>query len=244
MSGTTMILAAAAGATAVLTPAAMLLSRAYTRMRELRGSLAVACYDANHDGLTGLANRRAFYAGAAHAVASPGSTPRLLLLADMDDFKQVNDALGHGVGDLVLLAVAQRLREVCGPTALVARLGGDEFAALLPLLGDETPEQAGQTVRTLTGADRVDVDGAAVWVSLSVGVVLVDAPADLATVLGQADAAMFRAKDSGTGVAVFDPDRDDHTMPMPYVRPEVRVRDLSLAAASLVSTESPVRTVA
>lgn len=217
------ILTAAAGAAMAVTPAAVLLRQAQERVRELGQAYELARYDAMHDGLTGLANRRAFYGHAAMAVATVSpDRPLAVAVIDIDAFKAINDTFGHGVGDLVLLSAAHELAGRV-PHGLVARLGGDEFVVLVELRGGESAEDVGAALAE--ASDAVSVDDDRVVVTFSVGVAEVRAPADLTAVLACADAAMYRAK-QGNGVAVFHPVRDDHSAPVPRQRQAVRTRDL------------------
>jgi diguanylate cyclase (GGDEF)-like protein/PAS domain S-box-containing protein len=95
-------------------------------------------WSANHDPLTGLANRAAFQAALDEMMLTVQEGHSFgLLLFDLDDFKQVNDTLGHDAGDAVLTTFASRLNEVLGTVATLARLGGDEFAAIVPNVTDE-----------------------------------------------------------------------------------------------------------
>src|SRR5262249_60733660 len=100
----------------------------------LRGHQALLHEQATHDGLTRLANRTAFgdeVSATLAGLAEPAAAPVAVLLIDLDDFKTVNDTLGHGVGDALLVEVAGRLSAAVRPGDLVARLGGDEVAVLL-----------------------------------------------------------------------------------------------------------------
>jgi diguanylate cyclase (GGDEF)-like protein len=156
---------------------------------------------AAHDELTGLANRKQFFARLAEHLSTPATGAALVLHIDLDGFKEVNDTLGHEAGDEVLTQFAQVLR-AAAPGQLVARLGGDEFAALV------TGEDAGGAALALAGRiteGRADArQGLPVQVTCSVGLAALregDAPAD---VLHRADLAMYSAKrDAGCRVAVF-----------------------------------------
>jgi diguanylate cyclase (GGDEF)-like protein/PAS domain S-box-containing protein len=153
-----------------------------------------------HDSLTGLPNRVSFLESLGQAIARAAAGHRMLALLylDLDDFKPVNDAMGHAAGDELLIAVAERLRGAVRKTDTVARLGGDEFAVLLPDVGG--PEVAGALAAKLVerigqpymlGRRRVAV-GASIGISLF--------PRDGATtdeLLSRADAAMYAAKADG-----------------------------------------------
>jgi diguanylate cyclase (GGDEF)-like protein len=215
------------GVVVAAVPAGLMLRRGLARLRERDQLLAVLRYETEHDALTGLASRMAFYARAAGALAGNRAGLRLAVaLMDVDDFRHVNDSIGHGTGDLVLHVLAGRL-QAAGAAGLVARLGGDEFAAIVPLDDDESAYDVGAALHAV-GAEPIDLDQLVVHVGVSVGVVPVDGPADLAVVLGRADNAMYRAKHGRLGAVVYDPALDDDAAPMPGCRPAVRSRDLTV----------------
>ena len=166
------------------------------------------------DPLTGLANRAGLAAGWEQLAA----LRPWVVVVDLDGFKPVNDTHGHAAGDLVLTAVAQRLRHVHG---VPARLGGDEFAALLL---DPNPAAAARQLAAAIAAPVRLPSGITVSVTASIGLAPAS-PSGLAAALADADAAMYRAKTTRAGVAAFDPLRDDHASTDP--RPVVRVRDLT-----------------
>ncbi|WP_460446597.1 putative bifunctional diguanylate cyclase/phosphodiesterase [Angustibacter aerolatus] len=167
---------------------------------------------ATHDDLTGLANRKQLVHEATHAIADSARTgePCALFLLDLDRFKEVNDALGHQVGDAVLRAVATRLTGALRPEDLVARLGGDEFAVLLRRVRDV--EAALEVAVRLQAALDVplEIDGQAIDLEGSIGVALVPDHADAYEVLfTRADIAMYLAKHERTGVEVYESSRDE-----------------------------------
>ncbi|MFB9358182.1 diguanylate cyclase domain-containing protein [Actinoplanes nipponensis] len=156
-------------------------------------------FDATHDALTGLANRALFHRRIADAAEQPGAGARTGVLAvDLDDFKIINDTLGHHVGDRVLTTAAERLRGcVRDGSDTVARLGGDEFAVILT---GTTPAEAAATAARIVAAlsEPVTVEGHVLVVRASVGVAT--GPSERAgTLLRAADAAMYDAKRSGKG---------------------------------------------
>ncbi len=146
---------------------------------------------ARTDALTGLPNRAVLAERAGHALAS-GERFSLVLM-DLDGFKDVNDTLGHQVGDQVLVAVAGRLADNLRQGDFLARLGGDEFAAVVPETGDKALALARCLLGSLHGP--VEIDGVAVSVRASAGVVTApDDGTDAGTLLRRADSAMYSAK--------------------------------------------------
>ncbi|MDQ6924893.1 MAG: EAL domain-containing protein [Candidatus Eremiobacteraeota bacterium] len=158
------------------------------------------------DPLTGLASRTQLLEGAARAFRRTERPEGVaMLFLDLDDFKLVNDGLGHAVGDQVLAAVGDRLRRATRGADLPARLGGDEFAVLLDALG--TPEDAAVVVERVHAALRepLALDGRSVMTVASVGIAHWDGIATPAELLRNADLAMYRAKALGKGRhAVYD----------------------------------------
>jgi len=155
-------------------------------------------YDATHDSLTGLANRGLFRERLAATLAGEDGHQLSLVLVDLDDFKLVNDTLGHTAGDKLLVAVAARLTAAVRHDGTVARLGGDEFAILLPGHGRQAVERV---LETLIAALRepVGLDGRNHVVRASFGVVD-GAPGDEAgDLMRRADIAMYEAKALGDG---------------------------------------------
>ena len=170
--------------------------RDVTEQRRLEGELRHHAY---HDPLTGLANRRSLQDRLDRAVAEAQRTGRTasLLLIDLDDFKDVNDTKGHGVGDELLAAVADRLRAGVRPQDLPARLGGDEFAVLLPDVAG--PADADGLARRLTRAfDRpFGLADGVVSTGASIGVAGTDGCGSAEELLRNADLALYAAKGDG-----------------------------------------------
>jgi diguanylate cyclase (GGDEF)-like protein len=158
-------------------------------------------YQAYHDPLTGLANRRRFVAATTVAIAGRRD-PRSLavLFLDLDDFKTVNDGLGHGAGDKLLAAVADRIRDGVRETDVAARLGGDEFGVLLVDVPDLS-YAADAASRLLESLDApIDIEGIAVSARASIGIAMGTAETmSVDDLLGKADIAMYRAKAQGKG---------------------------------------------
>lgn len=164
-----------------------------------------------HDELTGLANRAMFLERMSQALQPHGpeqdaTRPVMVLFIDLDDFKVVNDEHGHAVGDQLLRAIAQRVRDAADPGDLVARLGGDEFAVLL--------EDRGGIDRAIDVAERVlgelrapvQLGDVRAEVLASIGIAVAPSGTPTTSVLRDADYAMYEAKRAGKGqIRIFDP---------------------------------------
>jgi diguanylate cyclase (GGDEF)-like protein/PAS domain S-box-containing protein len=160
---------------------------------------------AHHDPLTDLPNRAAFNAKLDETIAAAevAGARFTLLCMDLDHFKEVNDLFGHAAGDDVLLKIAKRIVDAAGK-AFISRLGGDEF--MLIATDGEQPEAArdlaGKLIRALS--DEIEYDGRKLRIGLSVGAaVYPDDGCDAATLLRNADAALYRAKAEGRGMVRF-----------------------------------------
>jgi diguanylate cyclase (GGDEF)-like protein/PAS domain S-box-containing protein len=179
--------------------------RDVTEQRNLERQLS---HRAFHDELTGLANRALFLDRMDHAlrVARPEDDPVVVLFVDLDDFKSVNDALGHGVGDQMLRSIAERIRQVAGAGDTPARLGGDEFALLLEDRGgvDRALDVAESLLDSLRrSVTLADYD---IAVLASVGVAVSSPGMTTAGLLRDADIAMYEAKRAGKSqIKIFDP---------------------------------------
>ncbi|MBN9311401.1 bifunctional diguanylate cyclase/phosphodiesterase, partial [Devosia sp.] len=180
---------------------------------------------ARHDALTGLPNRMHFQEALEAGLAGLGAGSFAVLSIDLDDFKQVNDTLGHQAGDRLLREVAGRLGYCAGAQGLVARLGGDEFALLLKL---GRPDEATRMAQSILSAlaEPFTIEGETVHVGASIGIAL--APRDGATgesLLHSADVALYRVKaDNGRDYRFFEPAMDEALRQ----RREMK-RDLALA---------------
>jgi diguanylate cyclase (GGDEF)-like protein len=180
-------------------------------IERVRSALYVAHFHAHTDGLTRLMNRQCF-GHALHAALARAERSReqgALLFVDLDDFKLVNDALGHQVGDEVLALSAQRMRDAVREGDLSARFGGDEFVAYLGDVGPETARVIAERVMASIEAPCATSAGA-VRVAPSVGIALYPehgrTPDEL---LRHADRAMYRAKSlGGAGCALYGAHED------------------------------------
>jgi diguanylate cyclase (GGDEF)-like protein len=155
---------------------------------------------ASTDDLTQVLNRRGFFSTANRALAAVGRQPSALLLVDLDDFKSVNDACGHEVGDDVLQHVARQLTLVVRGGDVVARLGGDEFALLLPGTPPEDARAVAERVhQALDHAPYIGSHGR-VMIPASVGfaITTVSEDTELDALLAEADSQMYRAKRART----------------------------------------------
>jgi diguanylate cyclase len=174
--------------------------------------LAVQGREARTDDLTGLPNRRAFTEGIAGAIHKAAGQPFAVLLIDLDGFRELNDTLGHHMGDGLLRHVGARLSAVRRPGDLLARLGGDEYG-LLTAPGT-TREQAEALAREARAVleDPFVLAGVPVHADGSIGIAVhPDHAADAAELLRHVDIAMYRAKRGRLGVATFAPDLDVHS---------------------------------
>ncbi len=158
---------------------------------------------ATHDELTGLPNRAALMEGLSTSLKRLDGTGKLaVLFCDLDGFKDINDGLGHAVGDQVLVAVARRLRQRCRSADVVARFGGDEFVVVLSI--DDAAQAVAMADRIVEVLDEPIVVGEAeVAPGVSVGITVVDVPPNdddpVGTLLRDADTAMYHAKGRGRG---------------------------------------------
>jgi diguanylate cyclase (GGDEF)-like protein len=177
-----------------------LIARAILYAIERKRSEQYIHYLANHDPLTNLPNRRLLLDRIHVGLALARRSGRMLgvVLLDLDDFKHVNDSLGHLAGDRLLQAVAQRLRSSIRESDTLARIGGDEFALVLPDVGSE--EDATVFVEKLHAVlqDPFLVDGNELYMTASIGISLHPKDAkDVPALLSYADAAMYRSKQAG-----------------------------------------------
>ena len=208
-------------------------------------------YQAFHDHLTGLPNRLLFRLRLGEAIEEAAATEGRLavMLMDLDHFKEINDSLGHHVGDQLLAAVGPRLADTLREDDLMARLGGDEFGVLVPEIPDDATAVA-IAQRLIEGLHHpVPVDELDLDVSGSIGIAFYpDHASDADTLLRHADVAMYASKEAGTVYEVYDemidthkpelvrlvsqvrPAIDDGQFRM-YLQPKIRLADGRVAGA-------------
>jgi diguanylate cyclase (GGDEF)-like protein/PAS domain S-box-containing protein len=211
---------------------------------------------ANHDALTGLPNRALLNERLLRALreATQSCTNAALLVMDLDQFKEINDALGHHAGDQLLIAMSRRLEDMLGDSGLIARLGGDEFAILLT----ENADRAG----AIAVAEKVEhaleqpfeVEGLLLQTNASLGIALYpDHATDPESLAQRADVAMYLAKRSAHSFAMYAAEHDHSSVRRVTLLGELRravdleefrllhLPTVSLATGAIVGTEALVR---
>jgi diguanylate cyclase (GGDEF)-like protein len=174
------------------------LSTSLAQLRALKQELAHQAY---HDSLTGLANRLKFRDLVDNALkrAAEEAGKVAVLFIDLDDFKTVNDTMGHAAGDALLEEVARRIADSVGDFGSAARLGGDEFAVLLPEVSNDSEVRAVADRILVALGDPVNVEGQSVIAQASIGIATHVGAADAAELMQHADVAMYTAKRNGKG---------------------------------------------
>jgi diguanylate cyclase (GGDEF)-like protein len=176
-------------------------------VEELRYEVDSKSHQATHDMLTGLPNRMLFLTRAAAALSESGGVAIVLL--DIDRFKDVNDTLGHAIGDRLLCEIAERLLRAVSGRATVARLGGDEFALVVADVTD--PERAVEIVEELNVEMQrpIKMDGLTLAVTASAGIAMAPEHGDdVSLLLQRADIAMYLAKERRSTVEVYSVEHD------------------------------------
>jgi diguanylate cyclase (GGDEF)-like protein len=176
-------------------------SRLSTSLAQLQMLERKLAHQAYHDSLTGLANRALFHERVDQALAAaPDSESAVtVLFIDLDDFKTVNDTLGHAAGDELLRQVAHRIASCLGPDDTAARLGGDEFAVLLPQAAHEVAARAVADRILVALGDPIEVEGQPIVTHASIGIASHVGATDGAELMKHADVAMYTAKRNGKG---------------------------------------------
>ncbi|MCL5042179.1 MAG: EAL domain-containing protein [Gammaproteobacteria bacterium] len=196
-----------------MSPGRLTRALVHGRSRRLRGDQLAL--EARQDPLTGLANRARLEEELDRLLlhSARSHTGFALLYIDLDYFKQINDSFGHGLGDLLLAVIANRLRRTMRQNDLIARVGGDEFVALLSDLHDPNDAAliASKIIHTLS--EPITLNSHHLLISASVGIATHPAHGQTATELLQhADQALYRAKAGGrNGYTFYSPEDDSHT---------------------------------
>jgi diguanylate cyclase (GGDEF)-like protein/PAS domain S-box-containing protein len=155
---------------------------------------------ANHDSLTGLANRNLFYDRLQHGISKAKrlKSKLALMFIDLDIFKDINDSLGHDVGDALLKEVAKRLQQYIRVDDTVARIGGDEFTVIMEEIPDIQVVSDKANVLLNSISKPYDIDGHFIYISCSIGIsIFPDDTDDLNNLIKYADTAMYKAKAEG-----------------------------------------------
>jgi diguanylate cyclase (GGDEF)-like protein/PAS domain S-box-containing protein len=202
-------------------------ARDVTERRALEEQLA---HQAFHDSLTGLANRALFSDRVTHALGRGLRRQNLfaVLFIDLDDFKTVNDSLGHAAGDELLAAVARRLENCLRPEDTCARLGGDEFAVMIENLTG--PDDAVAVSRRVLAAmaEPLAVFGSEVLVQASIGIALGAGGQSTSEILRSADLAMYRAKSEGKSrYAIYEPSMHERVLERLALKADLQRADVA-----------------
>ncbi len=189
--------------------------RVIKRTRELATLNRELEHQALHDALTELPNRLLLQDRLRQSIltAQRKNQPMALLITDLDRFKEINDTLGHHYGDLVLQQVAARMRNSLRESDTIARLGGDEFAVLLPSINGET--DAVNTARKIISAleEPILLEEQSFHIGASVGIALFpDHGRDSPTLMRHADVAMYIAKRAAENYAIYNTEKDQHSV--------------------------------
>ena len=199
--------------------------RVAARTKELAIANNELTHQALHDALTDIPNRTLLYdrlQQAIHAAKREHKSVALMMM-DLDRFKEINDTMGHHSGDLVLQAVAARLRNTLRQHDTVARLGGDEFAIVLP--GIDNKDTAVQTAQKILNAVQtpMSLEGRDLDIGVSLGIVLYpDQGEDTGLLMQRADVAMYAAKRGKSGYAFYDAETDRYSMDRLTLQSELR----------------------
>lgn len=171
-------------------------------------------YHALHDSLTGLANRNLLNERIEQAIhnAQQDRNTFAILIMDLDRFKDVNDTLGHSIGDILLQQVAQRLGSILREVDVIARLGGDEFAILLNMSQKEDAENISEKIIKEFNTVFL-VNDLSLYIGISIGIsTYPEHGATTQTLLQRADIAMYEAKRNKSGYKVYDAKYDEHSI--------------------------------
>jgi diguanylate cyclase (GGDEF)-like protein len=213
--------------------------------RRLAVQNAALEHRANHDSLTDLPNRMLLNERIAQAIRAADQGERRsvsLVMMDLDRFKEINDTLGHPVGDALLKAVGERIRAAMWGSDTVARLGGDEFALLLPLADVAHTQQVIDKVLAVISESYV-VEGMALEVEATLGIsVYPDDSKNAVELISHADVAMYQAKQRGERYLRYNPEQDPHSVTrlqlMSDLRHATERNELSLAYQPMIDIRS------
>jgi diguanylate cyclase (GGDEF)-like protein/PAS domain S-box-containing protein len=183
-------------------------------IRERRAQTRHLQHAATHDSLTSLPNRAALLAHLERALKPDRSQPSIaLLMLDLCRFKEVNDTLGHNVGDRVLCDVAQRFQQALGDRGFIARIGGDEFTVVVDR--PHSTESIVTTCQALVDCLRAPIDVAGISIEVGVSIGIARFPQDASesqTLLRHADVAMYVAKRRGAAYEFYDSAHDENSV--------------------------------
>ncbi len=183
---------------------------------DLHDAVAALSHQSRHDALTGLPNRVSFATDVAQAIANARQQGRrfALYVIDLDHFKEINDTLGHPVGDTMLTLLGTRLVALLAPErGTIARMGGDEFAVLLHDVDDSGAAEALASQLLAAIRQPFEVNGAHLEIGASIGIAFYpDDGGDASTLLRRADIAMYLSKKSRNGFAVYRAEDDQYTV--------------------------------
>jgi diguanylate cyclase (GGDEF)-like protein len=201
------------------------LATAFNRMgTEISGREEQIRFQGGHDSLTGLPNRTLFLDHLALWIANAKRRDTLvgMVMMDLDRFKEINDTLGHSLGDDLLAEIGRRLRQTIRESDTVARLGGDEFAVMFESAGPESAvevaQRIGRALETPFALGGVSID-----VKASMGIALYPLHAeDAGTLMKRADVAMYQAKRNQGAYALYEPGRDEHSLRRLAILSELR----------------------
>jgi diguanylate cyclase (GGDEF)-like protein len=182
---------------------------------KLRSEIVVREFEAHHDTLTGVANRTLFNRRLDEALLQVSGKWSAVMMVDLDNFKDVNDTLGHSMGDKVLRLVAERLSHFSSGPNLVCRFGGDEFAVLVGSAPDQVAIEAIANQLLDCFMTPFELEGIKLDVRASIGVAVAPLSGrgrDPQALMRRADIAMYIAKENGGGLHFYDPGEDRSTL--------------------------------
>lgn len=191
---------------------------------EIKNETEALEYQASHDPLTDLPNRKMLNERLQSILLRSKATqnPLVLIISDLNHFKEINDTLGHHIGDLVLQQAAERLYNTVRKSDTVARLGGDEFSILLP---DTNINEARKIAQNITEIFKIPfvAEGHSLNVGISIG--MAESPThgnDVNILVQRADVAMYDAKRGKKAYAIYDPEQDTHNVSKLELMSELR----------------------